>query len=151
MDNKLKRLVELWHDADNHHSIIDLLEKMPEQERDFETVSLLARAYNNVEQYQMAYHLLKSVADEGQHDERWHFRIGYALFYMDRYAEALEHFKVADRMRPGEGDTLYFIRFCNIHLPLRKRADDFWQWLSANEEQLAGIAEKRDAGAVAER
>lgn len=65
MDNKLKRLVELWHDADNHHSIIDLLEKMPEQERDFETVSLLARAYNNVEQYQMVYHLLKSVADEG--------------------------------------------------------------------------------------
>lgn len=151
MDNKLKRLVEPWHDADNHHSIIDLLEKMPEQERDFETVSLLARAYNNVEQYQMAYHLLKSVADDGQHDERWHFRIGYALFYMDRYAEALEHFKVADRMRPGEGDTLYFIRFCNIHLPLRKRADDFWQWLSANEEQLAGIAEKRDAGAVAEK
>lgn len=65
MDNKLKRLVELCHDADNHHSIIDLLEKMPEQERDFDTVSLLARAYNNVEQYQMAYHLLKLVATRG--------------------------------------------------------------------------------------
>ena len=51
MNDELMKQIDEWHKAEKHQEIIDALEQIPEAERDFETTSLLARAYNNIEEY----------------------------------------------------------------------------------------------------
>ena len=61
MNDELMKQIDEWHKAEKHQEIIDALEQIPEAERDFETTSLLARAYNNIEEYAKAAELLESV------------------------------------------------------------------------------------------
>ena len=137
-DEQMKQIDE-WHKAEKHQEIIDALEQIPEAERDFETTSLLARAYNNIEEYAKAAELLESVREEGAEDERWNFRMGYAQYFLNNYREALDYFSKARELNPEDEDTLSFIRQCNMALPLTRRVKEFWNWFVENEEKLSGM------------
>lgn len=139
MKDELMKQIDEWHDAEKHQEIIDALEQIPEAERDFETTSLLARAYNNIEEYAKAAELLESVREEGAEDERWNFRMGYAQYFLDNNREALSYFGKARELNPEDEDTLSFIRQCNMHLPLTRRVKEFWNWFVENEEKLSGM------------
>lgn len=143
MDKTLKEKIDAWTDADEHDKIVEALEQIPPGERDFEATGLLARAYNNLDEYEKALELLDSTAEEGVEDTNWNFRKGYALYYLDRYKEALAHFKKADELTPEDEDTLDFIRYCNTEMPFRKRVQDFWKWFTDNEKKLSQIVENR--------
>ncbi|MFY9263166.1 MAG: YbjN domain-containing protein [Actinomycetaceae bacterium] len=89
-----------WHEENEHQKIINALESVPEDERTYDVICLLARAYSNVGQptdkgqqanYEKATELLKSVETDGLTDPLWYMRMGYALFYLDRPAEALTY------------------------------------------------------------
>ena len=82
-----------WHEEDEFQRIADAVSEVPEEEWDYELVSQLARAYNNLGEYQKALELLESVKAEGETDPLWHFRIGYSLYYLDRDQEAKEEFE----------------------------------------------------------
>lgn len=144
MDNALKQQIDSWTEADEHDKIIELLEKIPSGDRDFETTGLLARAYNYNGQYEKALALLDATREEGTDNTNWHFRMGYAFYFLGKYKEALLHFKKADELTPEDEDTLDFIRHCHVRLPFRKRVDDFWQWFAANETELSRMVEKRN-------
>lgn len=139
MNDELMKQIDEWHKAEKHQEIIDALEQIPEAERDFETTSLLARAYNNIEEYAKAAELLESVREEGAEDERWNFRMGYAQYFLNNYWEALDYFSKARELNPEDEDTLSFIRQCNMALPLTRRVKEFWNWFVENEEKLSGM------------
>lgn len=144
MDKLLKQQIDNWTETDEHHKIIETLENLSPAERDFESTGLLGRAYINIGEYEKAIDLLNSIREEGEEDAKWNFRMGYALYYLDRCKEALQHFKKADELDPEDEDTLDFIRHCNIEMPFKKRVEDFWQWFTANEPQLSLMVEKRN-------
>lgn len=139
MNDELMKQIDEWHKAEKHQEIIDALEQIPEAERFFETTSLLARAYNNIEEYAKAAELLESVREEGAEDERWNFRMGYAQYFLNNYREALDYFSKARELNPEDEDTLSFIRQCNMALPLTRRVKEFWNWFVENEEKLSGM------------
>lgn len=139
MNDELMKQIDEWHKAEKYQEIIDALEQIPEAERDFETTSLLARAYNNIEEYAKAAELLESVREEGAEDERWNFRMGYAQYFLNNYREALDYFSKARELNPEDEDTLSFIRQCNMALPLTRRVKEFWNWFVENEEKLSGM------------
>lgn len=139
MNDELMKQIDEWHKAEKHQEIIDALEQIPEAERDFETTSLLARAYNNIEEYAKAAELLESVREEGAEDERWNFRMGYAQYFLNNYREALDYFSKARELNPEDEDTLSFIRQCKMALPLTRRVKEFWNWFVENEEKLSGM------------
>ena len=56
------------HENDEHEKIIDIITAIPNEERDSELFSLLARAYNNVERYDEALDNLMYIREEGIDD-----------------------------------------------------------------------------------
>lgn len=45
MNEDIKKQIGEWHAADRHREIINALEQIPDVERDYDTICLLARAY----------------------------------------------------------------------------------------------------------
>lgn len=143
MDDKLKQQINSWTKANEDRKVIDLLEGISPAERGFEETGLLARAYNYVGEYEKALVLLESIREVGEQDTNWNFRMGYALYYLDRYKEALSYFTKADELTPEDVDTIEFIRQCNIRIPFKSRVDAFWAWFVQNEAELSRMVEKR--------
>ena len=108
-----------WHETEEHQKIIDAIEALPQEEWGYELTGLLARAYNNVSpapcdwQLEKAVSLLESVREDGKDDAVWHYRMGYALYYLYREAEALECFRRAVELDPDDKDSWEFINLCD--------------------------------------
>ena len=109
--NKTKLLQEVarYHRAGEYQKIISRLEALPGSMLDYVLISLLARAYENLAQIEdtplleHAISLLQSVAAEGKDDPYWYFRMGYALFYLNRQSEAKPYFsKVLQLLTPAQ-------------------------------------------------
>ncbi len=89
MDNtKLKKELNRLTDEDNFGDIVQLIEKIPENERDWETIGWYVRALNNSEQAPRAIEVSLRYQEQGENDPLWHYRLGYAYWYLDRYDEA---------------------------------------------------------------
>ncbi|WNY28585.1 hypothetical protein MmiEs2_07810 [Methanimicrococcus stummii] len=125
--------IAAWHDEDEHAQIIETISKIPENERDYELIGLLARAYNNMEDYEKALELLLSVEEEGKHDLMWHFRIGYAYYYMDLLELAEKAFERVLKSDPGDGD-----------------AQEFLEWIREEIKEGAEIKPKQEEAALAQ-
>lgn len=109
MREDLIEQLEAWHEEDEFDEIVDAITEISEEERDYELTSHLGRALNNLERYEEAVQQFLSIEKEGQKDPLWHYRIGLAYYYLDRYEEARNAFETADRLEPGDEDTLEFL------------------------------------------
>lgn len=49
-----------------------------------------------------------------------HYRLGYALFYLDREEEALPHFQRAAELDPQDPDAPEFIRQCQKYIAAKQ-------------------------------
>lgn len=139
-----------WHEDDEYQKIVDTLEAIPEEERTPEIDSELARAYNNLAEYDDKELLKKAIALLKPHEEYfegdyyWNFRMGYAYYFLDREGVALRYFKRALEILPGDEDTQEFIDWCEkgVSLPLfnersfRQRTEAAWKAFSENEAEL---------------
>lgn len=140
MNKDIKKQIEEWHETGRHQEIIDVLECIPATNRDYDIIGTLARAYNNIDGgYGKAAELLESIREEGEEDAVWNFRMGYSQYFLDNNAEALRYFNKANELNPEDEDTLYFIRQCNIYVPLAGRVERFWNWFLDNETKLSGM------------
>ncbi len=98
--NKQKLLEELtrYHQAKDYKKIIDTIELLPKNLWDYDLIGLLARAYENLAQIEDVFLLEKAIAllmmikEAGKTDPNWYFRMGYALFYLNRQKEAKPYF-----------------------------------------------------------
>ncbi|TKI58189.1 SMI1/KNR4 family protein [Brevibacillus antibioticus] len=111
MDQTLIEQLNRWHEEDEHQQIVDLLLTVPEEERGYEAVGRLGRAYNNLELYEEALDQLENIAEAGQQDPVWHFRIGFALYHLKRYEEAVQAFRTSDNLKAGDENTELFLKW----------------------------------------
>lgn len=98
-----------WHEDDEFQKIVDAILALPEEERDYDLTGQLARALNNLEDYETAAEVLLTVEAEGQHDPLWHYRLGYAYYYSDRFGQAKERFEQVLRLTPDDQDARMFL------------------------------------------
>lgn len=52
MDETLRKQIDAWTETDEHGRIVDMLGQISPEERDSEATGLLARAYNNLGEYE---------------------------------------------------------------------------------------------------
>ncbi|URN96516.1 MAG: Imm51 family immunity protein [Candidatus Pristimantibacillus lignocellulolyticus] len=50
-----------------------------------------------------------SVQEQGEHDPLWHFRIGYAYYYLKQYKEAIVAFKQSVALDPEDSQASMFL------------------------------------------
>ncbi|WP_342512340.1 SMI1/KNR4 family protein [Sporosarcina sp. FSL K6-1522] len=99
-----------WHELDEHQRIVDSLSAIPTEARDYETISHLARAHNNLGLYEEALEQFDKISEAGKKDSLWHYRVGFALYHLQRYEEAAQAFSMADQLESGIQNTKYFLR-----------------------------------------
>ncbi|WP_178022113.1 SMI1/KNR4 family protein [uncultured Paenibacillus sp.] len=110
MEQRLLDQLNEWYEADEHQRIVDALLAIPDEERNYETISHLARAYNNLGFYEEALSQFDHISEAGKQDPLWHYRVGFALYYLKRYEEAAQAFRRSDQLEPGIQNTEYFLR-----------------------------------------
>ncbi|MFD0621314.1 SMI1/KNR4 family protein [Paenibacillus sp. GCM10027629] len=111
MDQALIEQLNQWHEEDEQQQIVDLLLAIPEKERDYEAVSRLARAYNNLGLYEEALNQFEKISEIGQQDPLWHYRVGFALYHLKRYNEAAQAFRTSDKLEAGDQDTELWLKW----------------------------------------
>ena len=123
----LKNLIELLnilHKEERHQEIIDKIESLSVEEMTNEIIGILARAYNNVDNYKKAIELLKSIEDTEKNTHVWNYRIGYSYFYTDNYSKSKKYFSKAVEINPNDSDSHLFL--CWIYQELsNKENEDF--------------------------
>jgi tetratricopeptide (TPR) repeat protein len=126
MSEELLEQLDLWHEEDEFQEIVDAIMEIPEEDRDYELTSHLGRALNNLGQYEEALEQFKGIAEEGQEDSLWHYRVGVSHYYLKQYDEALQAFKAADALDPEDEDTLEFLEWIREKIakkPAKKPAE----------------------------
>lgn len=143
MEQKLLEQLNLWHEKDDYQKIIDTIETM--EEHDYDSICHLARAYNNrgeIGDYDRAIELLQMVSDMGQEDPLWHFRMGYACYFANRFDEAADAFQHSLELAPGDEDAQYFLNISKEEM-LREQGinQDEYEPEMYTEEEMDAIEE----------
>jgi predicted Zn-dependent protease len=82
--NKITKLIiKIYLSSLEINKIINAILEIPQEQRDYELVGILARAYNNNNEYAKAIDQLLSVKKQGENDASWNFRLAYAYFYLN--------------------------------------------------------------------
>lgn len=147
--------IEELNEADNTRGVVELIENLSNEEITPAVLCELARAYNNLavfenpdntdtELLKKSVSIMESIEGEfPENDHLLNYRMGYALFYLDRFGEALERFQTALIERPDDEDTKNSIEMCldRLTLPVfdknfSQRVEDGWKKFAAGEEKL---------------
>ena len=135
------------HENDEHEKIIDIITAIPNEERDSELFSLLARAYNNVERYDEALDNLMYIREEGIDDALWNYRVGYAYYYKDDKEAAENYFKKAYDLNNDDTDAYNFYMLCSEDrdngINFEERVNRFWKWFEENEKVISDFIEQK--------
>jgi tetratricopeptide (TPR) repeat protein len=110
----------VWHENDEHQRIIDAIEGLTGEERDYELYGLYVRALNNAERYEDALEQLMVVEEQGREDGIWHYRKGYSLYYLNREDEAAESFQRAIDLGDDSEDTRTMLKYSQEEAEARR-------------------------------
>jgi len=120
MEKDLLEQLDLWHKEGEFEKIAKRILEIPEQDRDYDLISHLARTMNNLEQYEGALQLLLTIEQQGKQDPLWHFRLGYSYYYLEQYENAARAFEGAIQLDPKDKDALMFLKWCRQEIEQMK-------------------------------
>ena len=116
--------LEQWYKKGKHEEIVKALLALPVDERDYNLNSMLARAMNNLSHFEEALLLLETIREQGQDDPYWHFRMGYALYYIDgREAEAVPYLERAIELGDDYPTTYELLLNAKSYMPEEQSAE----------------------------
>lgn len=151
----LEKIAQL-NKAGDYRAIIETVEALAPDARTPAILGELARAYNNLakpgddELFEHALEVLRTTAAESADTHEWNFRVGYALYYLDRDGEAMRFFERALQLKPGDEDTLSMLASCRrtatypiFMKPFADRMTAVW---TRFEEAEAAVREDLTAG-----
>lgn len=124
MREELIAQLNAWHEADEYEEIVSRIKEVPTPLIDEELAVHLGRALNNLGRYREALKWFNKAADQGKKDPLWHFRVGYAHYYLDEYDQAIKAFKKANKLDPEDQDTLEFLEWSRSEKAALAAADE---------------------------
>ncbi len=116
MEKEILNQLEVWFQNDEHQEIVDLIKALPKEDLNYNLIGQLGRAYNNLEQYDLALEVLSSVANLGSDDALWNFRMAYSYFYKNDYQEALPFLERCLELGDEEENTRLLYQWCQNEL-----------------------------------
>ena len=114
-DTLLEKIKDL-SDLDKHQEIIDMIEALPTEQLNNEIIGQLARAYINVQNYEKAIEVLKSIEKDEKNTMLWNYRMGCSYFYLKDYEKAEEYFLKAYNLEPEDENIKDFLMDIYINL-----------------------------------
>lgn len=105
-----------WHEDNEHELIVEAIEKIPTDERDYDLIGALGRAYNNLNRFEEAIAQFMLIAIEGQDDPLWHYRLGYAYFHSRQYEQAVSTFTKVMELNPEDEESKDFLKWSQVQL-----------------------------------
>ncbi|MFC7677452.1 SMI1/KNR4 family protein [Paenibacillus sp. GCM10028914] len=142
MEQTLFDQLNEWHEEDQHQRIVDCLTAIPGEERDYEVVSQLARAYNNLGLYEEALNQFETISEAGKQDFLWHYRVGFALYHLKQYEEAAQAFSRSEQLEPGDQHTEYFLEQ-SIHKAEKQKREEIRLAKKKASQELNGSQAKK--------
>ncbi len=143
------RKINQLHEEDEHEKIIEIITSIPNEEMNTELFSLLARAYNNTEEYDKALDNLMYIREECIDDNLWNYRVGYAYYYNGNKENAEIYFKKAYDLDNEDSDAYNFYILCSEDrdegINFEKRVNIFWKWFEENEKIISDFIEKKSS------
>lgn len=156
--------IEALHRESNIEGVLNYIESLPAEARTPDVIGEEARAWNNlgepgdVEPFVRALTLLQSVPPQARENHHWYFRVGYALYWLDRPIAARGFFQKALDLLPGDEDTEDFIDMAKLAAGTQPfmhtfadRCDAFWKAFEAEEGEFARLAKEVGLHAVGQR
>lgn len=138
MEQELSAQILQWHEDDEHQQIVDTLMKIPPADRDYDMISSMGRAYNNLSLYKKALEQFAIIAEQGKNDPLWYFRVGYSYYYMKRYEEAVGVLSTALELDPDDRHSARFLDWSQSN----------WQKQQKAESLRTLSKQKKDQGAI---
>ena len=130
MKETLLEEIERLHDLEKYQEIIDLIEALPAERLNTELIGKLASAYNNIENYEKALEILKTIEFEEGNSFQWNRRAGLFLFFLSKILSMQKKcFLKAYKLDPNDEDTYYFL--IGIYTSLSRIEDE-----NSNSEKL---------------
>lgn len=127
MEQDLYRQLDTWHNNEEYQKIADEIFSIPKLEWDYKLIITLARALNNLGDYENAVKQLLSIEQQGKKDLLWFYRMGYALFYSDREEEAKKMFRRVLEFDPEDKDAIEFLKQCDYYIAQKKLQRQNWE------------------------
>ncbi len=106
--------INKWNREGKYEKIIDTLSK--QENLSYDLRGKLISAFNNNEDYLLAYNMLDLISDQGSNDPVWYFRKGFAAYYLEKYEEARVCFSTVLEYLPGNEDALEFLADCHKNI-----------------------------------
>lgn len=103
--SEIEKELEILHKSDKHQKIIDIILNLPKEQLNYDILGKLARAYNNIGEYEKGLETLMQIKDKGEDTALWNYRAGYSCYYMKNYEEAEKYFTTCLKINPDEDDA----------------------------------------------
>ena len=95
MKEELLEKIEKLHELEKYQEIIDTIEALPAEQLNTDLIGQLARAYNNVENYEKALEYQLKAKEEGRNDSWTNIEIAICYENLDNYEKALDYALIA--------------------------------------------------------
>jgi len=105
----IKEELEQMADQNRWNEIAELIEAIPEAELDWDIIGWYIRALNNSGQAEKAIEVALKYAEQGKDDAMWHYRLGYAYWWLDRFEEAEPILLRAKELAAGNTDLIEWL------------------------------------------
>ena len=92
MKSNILEKIEKLNELEKYQEIITLIENLQVEQLNTEIIVELARAYVNIQKYEKAIEILKSIENEGKNSVDWNYRMGYSYYYLKDYKNSEKYF-----------------------------------------------------------